>query len=394
MSQVPLLIISDSATAPSGFGRITRELALPIHYRMRDTFRVATMGVGGAPSRRLPFFQYPVTKWENYTLPELPGVWEDFAGDEKGVVLCIQNAPWMWWMADPNKLPDGELKTFLKKKPFKRWIYPPIDGDGPNGTIPAMKAVLEKFDRVVAYTKYGAGVIDRTLGVIGTPNLPHGLDTSVFYPRDSQEARATFVERILKKPPSGISDKITLIGICGTNSPRKNWFLGLEVCSELLKRGVNVGVWAHTDGFKNHWDLPSMADEFSLTKRIILSSNRLTDDEMAWAYAACDCTLGIGAGEGFGFPIFESLAVGVPCIHGDYAGAAEYLPAKLKIAPAAFHADGYYFIRRPVFRATDWADAVQKVISERGANDIILPPELDWNNAFPLWEKWLKEGIE
>ena len=393
MSQVPLLILSDAATSPTGLGRITRELAIRIHEQMQDTFRVATMGVGGAPSRHLPFMQYPVTKMEQYALPELPSVWQDFAGEEEGVVLCIQNAPWVWWLADPTALADGELKDFLKSKPFKRWIYPPIDGHGPNFTIPLIKPILSKFDRVLAYTKYGAAVINKTLGVTGTPNLPHGLDSSVFYPRDYKEARRTFVERILGKPASGLNPSITLLGVVATNSSRKDWYLALEVCGELLKRGVNVGLWAHTGNFRGHWDIPTLADEFGMTKRIMLSNNRLSDEDLAWAYSALDASLCIGSGEGWGLPITESLACGTPVVHGDYAGGAELTPRNGLIEPAGFHADGYYFIKRPVFRASDWADVVQSY-GKGGRGLSLLAPYIEWDNAFPEWKKWLKEGAK
>ena len=50
-----LLILSDSATALSGFGRITRDLATRIATHMSDKIDVATCGYGAPPSSGLPF---------------------------------------------------------------------------------------------------------------------------------------------------------------------------------------------------------------------------------------------------------------------------------------------------------------------------------------------------
>jgi glycosyltransferase involved in cell wall biosynthesis len=152
---------------------------------------------------------------------------------------------------------------------------------------------------------------------------------------------------------------------------------------------VNIGLWAHTDTFQRHWDLKALAEEFNMTTRTMFSNNELTDDEMAMAYSACDVTLAIGSGEGWGYPLAESLACGVPVIHGNYAGGAEFVPKQYLVQPVGFRGDGYYGIRRPIFNASDWADKVIIAVKEHAT----LPNYIDWLNAWPAWEKWLRKGI-
>jgi glycosyltransferase involved in cell wall biosynthesis len=138
----------------------------------------------------------------------------------------------------------------------------------------------------------------------------------------------------------------------------------------------------------------ALADEFGMRPRMIFTNWHLDDDAMSWAYAACDVTLGIGSGEGWGLPNSEALACGVPCITGDYAGAAEFTPTAFKIEPAAFRLDGYYCNKRPVFRATDWADKVLEVFSNRETPRVsLLDPKYLWKNCWPEWEAWLLEGV-
>ena len=249
---------------------------------------------------------------------------------------------------------------------------------------------------MLAYTKWGAEVIDRTMESdplwIGpkTSYLPLGTDEKIFYPRSRKEARRLVVNRLAHK--NGIvSDDITLIGIVATNTPRKDWALGFEICAELLRRGVNVGLWAHTDQFRKNWDLISLAESFGMRQRTILTSGHIPDEHMAWGYAACDCTLGIGS-EGWGLPISESLAMGIPCITGDYAGQTEFTPSNLRVKPVGFRYEGYWANKRPVFNAAEWADRVQLATSNN-QRESLLDRRYFWGGCWPEWESWLRNGI-
>ena len=388
-----LLIVSDAPTAPTGLGRICKDLAMRIHHNLSE-FDVATFGYGATASRALPFTQYPMTRTENFVAPELVKVWNDFVGDDEGIILSIWNASWCKWLGDPEVLKESPLRDFITARPFQLWGYFPVDGDGPNGTLPGeIGKTIEKYDRVLAYTKYGADVIAKTLPDYVTPHhLPHGLDTSIFCPCDRQWARDNFVEIVLRKERARLQ-KIFLVGVVATNTPRKDWYLAFETCAKLLDKGIHVGLWAHTNTWRAHWDFQSLQDEFGMRDRVMFTNHEMTDEEMAIGYTACDVTLGIGSGEGWGFPLAESLACGTPVVHGDYAGGAEFVPSEGLAQPVIFRGDGYFGIRRPVFDAEDWADrAIYLARQPRGES--LLPPYIDWKNAWPEWKKWLLKGIE
>lgn len=412
---IPLLILSDAPSGSTGLGRICRELALRIHGDMADTFRVATLGIGGKYSVELPFPQYEIKEVLGYVPINLPQVWRNFARGEKGIVLTIWNPGWLPAFANPELLPDGPLKNFLREELFQKWGYFPVDGHSVGARLPKEAAeVFAGFDRVLAYTKYGADVIEKTIGqlvpeIVGAsddnphrltdnvarnlgaqvPYLPHGLDTSVFYPRNNKEARDTFVDRVAGLGPAPLLEDVFMVGIVATNTARKDWYLAFEVCSELKKRGKSVGIWAHTDKMQGAWNIPMLAREFELDS-VTVASNRLLDDEdMAWAYSAMDITLGIGSGEGWGYPLAESLACGVPVIHGDYAGGAEIVPQRMLVSAKLFRGDGQFGILRPVFYADRWAVTAMRYF----AGEAVLPPHIDWNNAWLEWKKWLASGI-
>jgi glycosyltransferase involved in cell wall biosynthesis len=388
-----LIIISDAPTSPTGLGRITRELAVRIHEDMRDDFEVAVFGFGGTRSRKLHFEQYPMTKVTNYVALELVEIWNDFVEDEEGIILTIWNASWCGWLANPQNIGDGPLRDFLMAKPFELWGYFPIDGDCQSGKLPpAIGETIGGYDRVLAYTKFGAEAIEKTVPFLKgqVPFLPHGLDTSVFYPRDRVEARRTFVARILGKDPAELAPDLFLVGVVATNTPRKDWYLAFEACSILKRNGVKVGMWAHTDKWRAAWDLESLMAGFGMQDRVMFTNHKMTDDQLAWAYSACDVTFGIGSGGGWELPITESLGCGIPVVHGNYAGGAEITPKDGLVEPLGFRGDGFFGIRRPIFSAEKWAQTALRVAGSK----VGVPDYVNWENAWKEWKKWLLEGVK
>jgi glycosyltransferase involved in cell wall biosynthesis len=404
MNPTPLLILSDAPTLPTGLGRITRELAtriFPMKSEETDStalhlplFRVGTYGLGETGTRYQPFMHYAMQVNQQMVPQNLPQVWEDFAGGERGILLAIWNPSWLGWLAEPEKLPKSVLKDFLLSNPFEKWVYAPVDGDGEDGKLPGLRDIFLGFDRILAYTKFGQDAIWKTLegarALVDIDHLPHGLDASVFYPRDRKEARRTFVNRIMQHGEAGLPDDVFMVGVCATNSPRKDWYLAFQACRELLQMGKSVGLWAHTDTFQSNWNMPSLMEQFGMTGRTFFSNRKLTDDEMAWGYSAMDVTWGIGSGEGWGFPLAESLACGVPVIHGDYAAGAEFVPEVFRVKPIGFRGEGFYGIKRPVFDPHGWATITLRAHGLSAT----LPEYIDWKNAWPRWEKWLEEGVK
>lgn len=404
MPPIPLLIISDPVSSSSGLARITRELAARIHLHLSSHFIVATLGLGESPADpALPWKQYS-SEVADGTIPvDLPHVWRDFlrygTGKDngillnRGIVLVIQNPSWVNWLSHPEQLRPSELKEFLMHKPFKKWIYCPIDGDGPNPNyLPQSIAnILARFDRRLAYCAWAAQLMDRTIGAPAgtTPHLPHGCDTTIFRPRDRQFARSTFVQRLTGQDII-LADSSLLVGIIATNSSRKDWPLALDACRILRGRGVNIRIWAHTNTLVGAWNLPELVEEFRLDGITLLSTRQLSDEDLASCYSACDAVLSIGSGEGWGYCGVESMACGTPIVHGNYAaGPGEFIPPSMLVEPIYFRGDGRWGIRRPVHSPAAWAD---KILELRG-QPADLPPYIDWSNAWPAWSTWLMKGI-
>ena len=387
----PLLILSDSPCATSGLGRITRELAVRIHEHMSDVFRVGCIGPGSGLPFDPQFFHHRIDQIPDWTVPDLPLIWQAFAQGQHGILLVIWDASRLLWLSHPEPYcADPDLKKFLLTKPFDLWTYSAIDAEGPNGKLSVMlREVLRGFDRVLVYSEWAARIVERTIGDGKTiESLPHGIDPKIWHARGKDKARRKFGQLVFDRDFTIEPNKF-VIGIVATNQARKDYGTAIKAAAEIAKT-EDVLIWIHTDVLQRVWSLPALLADYGLNDRAVVTHGQLTDEQMTWAYSACDVTFGIGLGEGFGFPIYESLACGVPCIHGSYGGGAEWLPKNFKLAPLAFRSEGTFASVRPVFGANQWANAA---LTLKGA-DASLPPELNWNNLWPRWEAWLRKGID
>lgn len=406
MPPTPLLIISDAPTAGSGLGRITRDLATRIAIHMPEAFRVGCLGYGGPGSCKLPFPQYTIEGMHDWVIPTLPEVCEDFFGEEKVRIMTIWDASRLMWLSRPETCEDKYLSKWLQAKKPELWGYFPIDATGPFDKLSAApKYTMEKFDRVLCYSEWAQDIVTRTLSydwiktsIDGINWLPHGIDCSVFYPRNRTQARHGFGRRIgaftAKGKEFSVPDDALMIGIVATNQTRKDFGLGIQTVAELAKEH-NVYLWIHTDKLERAWSIPALLTDFNLSSKTVVTQAAFTDEQMAWLYCACDVTLGIGLGEGYGYPIFESLACGTPCIHGNYGGAAEHIPDHMLVDPAdspheiEYRLEGLYNCYRPVYSPKEWAWRVQQ---QKGKN-WDFPRHLDWTELWPRWEQWLRKGV-
>jgi glycosyltransferase involved in cell wall biosynthesis len=381
--QTPLMILSDSASLKTGLGRITRELAA--HLVSMPEYRVATLGRGGLGSRAVSSMQY--------TFPEVGGgwgetaieqAWRDFAGKQKGILFTINDASRLAWLAHPDER-MGALYDFLMSKPFKRVGYFPIDSSGPGDKLTrAASATIAGFDTALAYTAWGAQVIERSIGR-AVDWIPHGYNGDVFVPRDKQAARIAM----------GVDEDELLIAVNMTNQERKDWGLCFSSVAG-LKQKRSLKLWLHVDVLERHWSIPALAQDFGLAGDIILTfAGSKTDTELSYYYSAADLTILPSLGEGFGFPIVESLACGTPCIHGDYGGGAELIPnTSWLVHPQSWRLDTPHNLLRPVFEPGDWIDAIDRVLDTEPSREECTSAvsHLKWANLWPgAWKKFFEE---
>lgn len=379
---IPLLFLSDSPSCSSGLGRICRDLATRLHEHCSDIFEVATCGYGGPGSRRFGFQEYHLHAVDNWLPMELPGIWEDFTQGREGVLFPIWDLSRFWWLNSPQCPPH--LRHWLGTAKMNKWLYHPVDAEGPYGKLSGRLAeTMKLFDRVLDYSSFSCRVTGNT------EHLPHGIDTSVFHPYDRIESKRQFRELGFQN----LNDDDFLVGIVATNQPRKDWALGIQTCRILLDRGVNVKVWCHVDVLDRHWSLPNLIADYDLGGRVTITDANFKDEQLAKFYSSCDLTLSIGLGEGFGYPTYEALACGTPVVAGDYCGS-EWLPDDMKVPPIAWRYEGPYSCKRPVYNPKDWANRAQDLRGCADPSFMVKGRMLDWEINWGAWEQWFREGAK
>ena len=384
----PILFLSDAVSCSSGLARITRDLATRLHANCSDAFEVASVGYGGPGSRDVPFKEYHTHSVDNWIVPELPAIWDDWAQGREGILMVVWDMSRLYWLGMPQTSPQPHLRKFAERKDVKKWAYHAIDAEGPNGKLSYRIAqTMQGFDRVIDYSGFSSKVT-------GNPvHLPHGIDTKVFFPRDHKQARELFMHKGFKD----LKQTSLLVGIVATNQARKNWQLGIEACKMLLDKGHDLRVWCHTDVIERYWSIGNLIVDYGLAGRAAVTIERFTDEELAWMYSACDVTLSI-APEGFGYASGESLACGVPTIAGSYGAQAEFVPKDMQIDPFAYFYEGAFCSKRPVHDPERWASLAELHAARRKqtATKSLLPEHVDWSGPtlWPAWQQWFTEGIK
>lgn len=380
-SSFPILIVGDSVTCTTGLGRVARELCQRVTDTMPEV-EVASAGYGAPASSRLPWMQYYLGHVDNWILPDLPHVWNDFSNGRKGAIFFIWDASRLGWFADPAQCRIPHLQQWLlqSKGRFQKWVYGAVDAEGVGGSYPLpILDIMRKFDRVLNYTEWASTLT-------GFPDhLPHGTDTSIFHPRTKWKARKRFKAKGFKQ----LTQESTLLSAIATNQLRKDWPLAFETMRILVDRGVDALLWAHTDTLSRYWNIMNLINDFKLHDRVAVTQGGHGDDDMAWMMSAADVSLGIGLGEGWGLPMAENLACGVPVVHGAYGGGVEVVPKSTLVEPVAWRYEGLLNFKRPVFDAKMWADKVQELIGVEAA----LPKGLSWDECWPKWREWIIKGI-
>lgn len=387
MEKTPLVIVGDGPQEATGLGRIARDIGTLVAIGEHPLpFDLLSIG-GSVP----PCW----TAWPHVAMGEhergedwgarfVEAVYRDRFGATPGVLLVV------WDPARCYAYAGIDL-------PVEKWCYTAIDSHNRWGGLSGPPAAaLEAFDRVLAYTRWASEVI-RTVRDTPVSYLPHGIWTADF--EDVGETGRAWANQQLG--PHVKQDAI-VVGCVATNQARKDLSLFFETLAILKDRGRSVYGWLHTDLTLGAWSVDQLVHDCGLQKQVTVTLGRLTDGQLACLYQRCDVTIAPGLGEGFGYPIVESLASGVPVVHGDFGGGSELVPkVEWRVPVRETRRESIYALTRPVFRAEDVANALERAMAwrETVGREVASAycrgsvAHLDWGALGPRWAAWLLKGL-
>ncbi len=378
--KIPLIIVGDAPTQPTGLARIARDLAEIISSTLADQIELHYVGYQPAKGSWAGWSgDYPLWTFstlEGWGRPLVARVIEVLRaqGHTRGVVWPIWDADRAYELTADGALPPG----------WELWLYPAVDAVDPTGSFwgPA-RAAVRRADRVVAYGAWAAGIL---AGIRRHPveAIPHGLHDAWYTPAPAP-------------PPDGV----LRIGCVATNQARKDLPLVFRTLQVLQDRGRQAHVWLHSNELLGAYSLNGLVTTHRLTPQqitITLSSAHTTDAWLREMYRQCDITLGVGRGEGFGYPAIESMSQWVPHLHVNYAGGAELIPEEWRIEPAGWTIEGPYTLRRPLVPAGRVADRIEAVAiqPDRRERAYAAAMKYHWTigHLYSRWHAWIKAGIE
>lgn len=381
MTKIPCLLLGDGPAEPTGLGRIARDLAGQL---LTSDLPLDLVQVGGSlPPVWTAWRHVPLDRSEDWGVRNVEAIYRSIWQDQPGILFAV-------W--DPARL-YAYTQIDL---PVQKWGYCAVDGANVHDRIsgPA-REVLEQFDRILAYNRYGAEVIGRTLGrEVG--HLPHGISSSTYSTSTEYDvwAHKTLGPHAIGK---------VVVGSVMANQARKDFGLLFQTIRLLKIEGVPIHLWLHTDQMVKDWAVQQLVEDCGLAKRVTVTGldQPLSDQQLAGLYRACAVTILPSLGEGFGYPIVESLAAGRPCVHTEWAGGELYVPrSEWKVPVRESRLDSVYAIKRPVMRAEDWRNATLRALqwaTDEGAVGAAYcrgaVAHLDWAQVWPRWADWVRSGL-
>ena len=315
MTKKKILVLSDHPLSPSGVGTQTKYVI----EALLKTGRYEFICLGGAVKHK---------NYEPQQVQPWGSDWRIFPVDGYGnhemvrSILQKERPDALWFMNDPRFYGwlweiENEIRATTPMVYYHVWDnFPPpkFNSDFYNSN-----------DMVACISKVTHEVVKAVAPDVDSCYLPHAVNTTYFHPAKTDEEIQSVTE---------LRNRITLgnskkkIFFCNNRNARRKqsgtliwWFK-----EWLDKVGHDKAILLmHTDARDPHGqDLPHLIEHLNLNDgQVVLSTNKITPEELGKLYQTADYTINISDAEGFGLATLESLSCGTPIIVNMTGGLQE-----------------------------------------------------------------------
>jgi glycosyltransferase involved in cell wall biosynthesis len=374
---VRLLWVSESPTALTGYGTVTRELLT--RFARLPGFEVAAVAsnYSGWPYDRkwIPFDLYPSSSFGRDTL-------------EKAILHFRPNVvagfgdPWM----------IEHLADFRLPPSCKLVLYFPLDGE----PFPSpWRRLMETADAAVCCSHFGAEQVRAACPAANVAMIYHGVDRKVFRPL-GPKAEAKKRQRL---------DGRFVVGCVARNQPRKNLPALLQAFSVFAARHDDTMLYLHTNPHDVGWDLIELTRRYGIGERTCFSrhatiAHGLDGHTLNEIYNLFDIMVLPSFGEGFGLPLLEAMAAGTPCVTTDFSAAAELVRGRGELIAVRTRLIVGRNIEQAVADVDDMVACMDRLYDDAQLRErhrragLAFARELDWKNIVPQWHQLLASLAE
>jgi len=228
----------------------------------------------------------------------------------------------------------------------------------PVNLLPLNKGVMLFFsvkdvECLMTYTNFSKRKIEEINPNLNITAIYHGVDSKVYFPV------------LNAKQQLGLKNDF-IVGNVNSNTYRKRLDLFLEGFAKFAKNKTDVKCLIHANNHDVAYDLPTLAKDFGVSDKVILSGGNLTVDKLNLLYNVMDVNTNTTLGEGFGLSLIEGAACGVPILcadHGNlkdiWGNSADYI----KTERSEYVAGTLY--KGAVISTNDFAEKLNRLYEDR-----------------------------
>ena len=311
--KIKVLTLSDHPLSPSGVGSQTKYVI----QALLATGRYSVLSFGGAMKH---------INYQPITVDPYGEDWKIFPVDGYGTpemirgVMQTEKPDILWFMTDPRFFGwlwqmENEIRPNIPMVYYHVWDnkpYPMFNRD-----------FYLSNDFIATISKVTDDIVKNVSPEVDRKYVPHAVNSDIFKPVSFEQIRK-FREDSLPKEDL---DKVIFFWN-NRNARRKQsgtlifWFKDFLDRYELHDKAQLI---MHTDPKDVHGqDLNHIIEHLGLDNRqVLLSTNKITQEQLAVMYNLVDCTINISDAEGFGLATLESLSCGTPIIVNMTGGLQE-----------------------------------------------------------------------
>ena len=320
MQKKKILVLSDHPLSPSGVGTQTKYFI----EALLKTGRYQFICLGGA------------VKHNDYTPVMVEGWNQDFRiipvdnyGNQEVIrsILQKEKPDLLWFMTDPRFYDwlweiENEVRSYIPMVYYHVWD---------NFPVPMFNKIwYDSTDAVVSISKVTNEIVKTASPDSYAGRIPHAVNSSVFYKfKESADiARVKDIKtQIINTSKEFTSPNKKVFFWNNRNARRKQSGTLIWWFKEWLDKVGHdkATLLMHTDARDPHGqDLPHLIEHLGIDDgQVLLSTNKVSQQELAAFYNATDFTINISDAEGFGLATLESLSCGTPIIVNMTGGLQE-----------------------------------------------------------------------